>query len=149
MKRKLLPLIVFVMAISMNVQAGSADLFSYDKNAVTSELAELTELENYVWMNPASTLSVLVETGNDLVSGLKLYGPGSMGMTFDDPPLGIPSFLWGCAFGVVGIAIVYFVTDEDNDETKKAFYGCLAGTLVYGVLYAVWWSAWWGTAAWI
>ncbi len=149
MKRNILLLFVFVMAISMNLQAGVADLFSYDKDAVATELTELTELENYVWMNPASTLSVLVKAGDDLVSGLNLYGPGSMGMTFDDPPLGIPSFLWGCAFGVVGVAIVYFVTDEDTDETKKSFYGCLAGTLVYGVLYAVWWSALWGSAAWI
>ena len=131
-----------MLAISFNLSASNSDLFSYDRAAVESELAELTELENYVAENPATTLSLLETTENNLISGLDLASPNAMGLFFDDPPLGIPSFLWGCAFGVVGVAIVYFVTDEDKDETRKSFYGCVTSTVIYGVLYAVLWSSW-------
>ena len=147
MKRTLLLGIAFILTISSNLFAGSGELFSYNKEAVASEFAELTALENYVWNNPSSTLSVLVADQNNLVSGLDLYSPYSMGMSFGEPPLGIPSFLWGCAFGVVGVAIVYFVSEEDRDETKKAFYGCITSTVVYGVLYAVFWSSWFVAAS--
>lgn len=136
---------VFLMAFSSNLFAGSGDLFSYDKAAVEAELADLTQLESYVAENPATSLSLLETEKNQLLDGLNLYSPYAMGMNFDDPPLGIPSFLWGCAFGVVGVVLVYVITDEDKDETKKSFYGCIASTLVWGVLYAVWFStaAWW------
>ena len=141
MKQIYLFSMVLLMAFSTDLFAGAGDLFNYDKMAVEAELADLTELENYVDNNPTKTLSVLAQEGNQLLTGLNLSGPIGLSMMFDDPPLGIPSFLWGCAFGVVGVAIVYFVTDEDNDETKKAFYGCIASTVVFGVLYAVWWSS--------
>lgn len=136
---------VFLMAFSSNLFAGSGDLFSYDKAAVEAELADLTQLESYVAENPATSLSLLETEKNQLLDGLNLYSPYAMGMNFDDPPLGIPSFLWGCAFGIVGVVLVYVITDEDKDETKKSFYGCIASTLVWGVLYAVWFStaAWW------
>lgn len=141
MKQIYLFSMVLLMAFSTDLFAGAGDLFNYDKQAVEAELADLTELENYVDNNPTKTLSVLAQEGNQLLAGLNLSSPIGLSMMFDDPPLGIPSFLWGCAFGVVGVAIVYFVTDEDKDETKKAFYGCIASTVVYVVLYAVWWSS--------
>ncbi len=147
MKRCYLFLIAIFMVFSSNLFAGSGDLFSYNKEAVASELAELTKLENYVQNNPASTLSVLLDNENSLLTGLNLYSPNSMGLTYGEPPLGIPSFLWGCAFGVVGVAIVYFVAEEDKDETKKAFYGCITSTVVSGVLYAVFWSSYFTAAA--
>lgn len=145
MKRLYLLTMVLLMAFSSNLLAGNGDLFSYDKATVEAELADLTELENYVANNPSTTLSLLKTDNNQLLDGLNLYSPYAMGMNLDDPPLGIPSFLWGCVFSVAGVVIVYIVTDEDKDETKKALYGCIANAVVYGVLYAVWFSAasWW------
>lgn len=140
MKRLYILPLVFLFTFSSNLFAGNADLFSYDEDAVSSELADLTELENYVWTNPAATLSSLTEEGNSLLDGLKLFSPFAMGMELE-PPLGIPSFLWGCVFGVVGVALVYFIA-EDSDETKKAFFGCLVGAVVYGLVYAVLWAPW-------
>ncbi|MGC9341211.1 MAG: hypothetical protein ACP5E3_00775, partial [Bacteroidales bacterium] len=137
MKRLYLLSVVLLMAFGSNLFAGSGDLFSYDKVAVETELAELTEIENYVASNPETTLSLLKTDNNQLLTGLNLYSPYAMGMNLDDPPLGIPSFLWGCVFSVAGVVIVYLVTDEDKDETKKAFFGCIANAVVYGVTYAV------------
>ena len=47
----------------------------------------------------------------------------------------IASFLWGCAFGWVGLLIVYLVTDNDKEQTKKALWGCLANGVAI-VVYA-------------
>jgi cytochrome c biogenesis protein CcdA len=59
-----------------------------------------------------------------------------MGMATDsEPPLGIPSFLWGCILGVVGILLVYILTDGDKAETKKALWGMLVWIGVWVVLY--------------
>lgn len=147
MKKAFLLGVVFILAISSTLFAGNEELFSYNKEAITSEFAELTALENYVLNNPSSTLSVLVADQNNLVTGLDLYSSNSMGLSFGEPPLGIPSFLWGCAFGVVGVAIVYFITEEDKAETKKSFYGCITTTVVSGVLYAVLWSSYFAAVA--
>lgn len=140
MKRIYLLSFVLLLAFSSGAIAGSGDLFNYDKEAVAAEMADLTELESYVENNPTTTMSVLVQNDNQLLNGLNLTSPNAMGMSFDDAPLGIPSFLWGCVFGVVGVVVVYIVTDEDKDETKKSFYGCIASTLVYVILYAAVWS---------
>lgn len=147
MKKTLLLGIVIFIASSSNLLASNDELFSYNKETIASEFAELTALENYVQNNPSSTLSVLVADQNNLVTGLDLYTSSSMGLSFGEPPLGIPSFLWGCAFGVVGVAIVYFMTEEDRAETKKSFYGCITSTVIYGVVYAVVWSSYYAALA--
>jgi hypothetical protein len=53
-----------------------------------------------------------------------------------DPPLGIPSFVWGLCFSVTGIALVHFIA-EDRDETMKALWGCLVGGAVYTIFYII------------
>ncbi|MGL4629603.1 MAG: hypothetical protein ACRCVT_00250 [Leadbetterella sp.] len=49
-----------------------------------------------------------------------------------DLPLGIPAIVWGICCSVAGLAIVYFATDNDKEQVKKAAIGCLVGTLVWG-----------------
>jgi hypothetical protein len=53
------------------------------------------------------------------------------------PPMGIPSFLWGCAFGLTGMIIVYLLTDRNKMEVKKAFDGCVVSYIVVGFLCVV------------
>jgi hypothetical protein len=50
--------------------------------------------------------------------------------------LGIPSFIWGCVLGWIGILITYLVT-QDSEETKKALYGCLIGWVGGFLLYII------------
>jgi Na+/proline symporter len=73
-----------------------------------------------------------VDTG--IISLIKPAPCFNPAIPFAEPPLGIPSFWWGCIIGVWGIAVVYFVT-EDKEETKQALKGCIIGTLVWVVLY--------------
>lgn len=134
-----------VLAGFLQVQASDADLFSYDKTAVTTALADLSAIENYVAQHPAITIADLTKTGNMVVNGIDISAsPFSM---FGEPPLGIPSFLWGCIFWVPGLLVVYIATDQDKDESKKALWGCVAETVVYGVAYFVIWGAVFATAS--
>ncbi|MFW5804855.1 MAG: hypothetical protein ACOCWG_06455 [bacterium] len=139
MKKVLLVSFIFALVSGVNLFAGNSDVFSFDKNKVEAELAELTELESFVEANQSVTLTDLMASGHALVAGLNLNMADPSGLLFGlgEPPLGIPSFLWGCVFGVVGLAIVYFVTD-DKEETKKALWGCITASAVSLVVSIIW-----------
>jgi len=134
--KKIILSTMFAGFFSFGAIASNAEVFEMDENFVNTELAQLTELENFVVENEGITLSEIdasngllaeLNGSNDILHTLEMIGRG-------DPPLGIPSFLWGACFGFVGIGIVYFVTD-DRDETKKALIGCAIvqgiGLLIY------------------
>ncbi|MFN4122105.1 MAG: hypothetical protein ACK4GL_02235 [Flavobacteriales bacterium] len=139
---------LFAGLFAFNASAGVAEVFEMDENFVNSELAQLNELDEFIAVNEGITLSEMdasngllaeLNGSSDILRTLELIGRG-------DPPLGIPSFLWGACFGVAGIAIVYFVTD-DRDETKKALTGCaiVQGAII--LLYVVIWVIILGGAA--
>ena len=134
MKKALLTSVFALIVAVSGVLAGNADLFSYDRDQLINEFAELDMLENYVKINEGITLTSLVNENHPLIAGISFNNPFAPAIPFEEPPLGIPSFWWGCCIGVWGIAVVYFVT-EDKDETKEALKGCVIGTLVGVVLY--------------
>lgn len=146
--KKIILSTLFAGFFGFNAFASSAEVFEMDENFVNTELAQLTELENFVTENEGITLSEMdsnteiltdLNSSGDILRTLELIGRG-------DPPLGIPSFAWGACFGVAGIAVVYFVTD-DRDETKKALTGCaiVQGALI--LIYVVVWVLILGSAA--
>jgi hypothetical protein len=138
MKKILLSLLLVSFA-SMTF-ASDADLFKFDYNSVQSEFAELNKLAGMVAANTDLTYTELKLSNETLVNNLKLIPDmGVPGSAPGEPVLGIPSFLWGCVFGVVGLAVVYIGTDEDKDETKKALWGCVTGTGVVAIVYLVYW----------
>lgn len=120
-----------------------ASVFSFDEEVLLAELSELNELSLYVEANEGITFSDLEAEGNLLIANIEATAtPMGMAGSGGEPPLGIPSFLWGCVFGVVGLLVVYIMTDSDMDETKKALWGCVASTAVAAVAYMVLWGAW-------
>ena len=126
--------------------AGSAGLFTYDAKAVKSELATLNAVNQFVEQNDV-TYSEMLRGNMALASNLNYGNIGVYGIKYLEPPLGIPSWIWGASFGLVGgltgcfvygcigasigapimggagVLLVYVLT-EDKVETKKAFYGC-------------------------
>jgi hypothetical protein len=146
--KKIIMSTLFAGFLSFNASASAAEVFEMDENFVNTELAQLNELDEFVAANGGITLSEMdasngllaeLNGSSDILRTLELIGRG-------DPPLGIPSFLWGACFGVAGIAIVYFVTD-DRDETKKALTGCaiVQGAII--LIYVVVWVLILGSAA--
>lgn len=142
--------ITLLASQSFSAYAGNAasvvtfdeSVFSFDEELLFAELEELNELDAFVETNEGITYSELENEGSLLLTNIENTA-APMGMAEGgEPPLGIPSFLWGCVFGVVGLLIVYIMTDSDMDETKKALWGCVASTAVGVVLYMVLWGAW-------
>ena len=117
--------------------AADADLFEVNEQEISTEFAQLDELENYVNANEGVTFSSM-DASNPLLANVSA-GNSALGVvsSLAEAPLGIPSFLWGFCFNVAGVAIVYFVAD-DREETRKAFIGCA----VSGGLYILWWVFW-------
>lgn len=120
--------------------ASNADMFKLDYDAVQEEFTELNTLVDMVQANPDLTYSSLSMTNADMVEHMNLMPNAAIPLAGGNAVLGIPSFWWGCVFGLVGVGIVYFLTDQDSSEAKKALWGCVvsgvAGTVFYLVVYA-------------
>ncbi|MEL7342362.1 MAG: hypothetical protein AAGM67_17900 [Bacteroidota bacterium] len=102
-------------------------LFQLDEVDLYQSVDQLSQLEAYVKANPGVSLEQLQAEAHPLIADLQLSQDASISAT--EPPLGVPSFLWGFCLGIIGLAIVYFVT-EDREQTEKALIGCLIGGLI-------------------
>jgi len=139
--KKLIIIPLFLLVFAFNGKsAGYADMINVDENYIENVFADLNELENYVVTHQGVTLNELKAIGSSLVANVDVSGLGSLGscsMLGGEPPLGIPSFLWGCCLGWVGILLVYIITDNDKEEVKKSLYGCLVGTASSVIFYFI------------
>lgn len=120
-----------------NANANDANLFSYDKSSVNSQMSAINSVENFVNSNPGVTLDELQASNNDILNGVNLNANASSFSSLAEGPLGIPSFLWGCVLGAIGILLVYLIS-QDSEETKKALWGCLAGAGVWLLVWIIW-----------
>jgi hypothetical protein len=136
MIKKVLFSALFACACNLGFSADAA-LFEVNEQEISTEFAQLDELESYVNANDGVTFSAM-DASNPLLANVSA-GNSALGVvsSLAEAPLGIPSFLWGFCFNVAGVAIVYFVAD-DREETRKAFIGCA----VSGGLYILWWVFW-------
>ena len=111
------------------VKASDAELFSYNRNALEVAIAPIANVENFVAQNSSLSVTELVSTGNELFNGV-----GATASPFalnESLPLGCPAFLWGCVFSVPGLVVIYIMTNNDREQVKKAFNGCVANGIVY------------------
>lgn len=109
------------------------EALKYDEKAINAEFEKLNKLETYVNTNEGTTLADVQET--ELTKDLKLDTNVTSTVAAGDLPLNIPAFWWGCVLGLVGVLVVYIVTDQDKDQTKRALYGCL----VWVGVWLLWW----------
>ncbi len=133
--KRILFIFCMILGTSYFAKANDADLFNYDKGSVDLIMSNLTVADNYLNNHPDVSMSELLGIGNLAVNGIN-YSMGFLAFNAE-PPLGIPSFLWGCAFGWVGLLVVYLATDKDKEQTHKALVGCAVGTGIEIVLYVV------------
>ncbi|MCP9770302.1 hypothetical protein EGI22_20545 [Lacihabitans sp. LS3-19] len=98
------------------------------------EFSQINKIEAFVEANPQTTLADLKNKDSELIQGIDLMDntDAVVNSAVKDMPL-LSGFWWGCCLGVVGLALVYFITDKDRDQTRKALIGCLIATLVWGV----------------
>jgi hypothetical protein len=109
----------------------AATVVNFDENEVYAEFSEIESITTLLTETDASFDELALEvTALDMVSAVTSLPVLPSGDTA--PPLGIPSFLWGCVFGIFGLALVYFMTGQDSEQTRKALWGCVLGTLIWG-----------------
>lgn len=133
MKKNLILTLGAALIFSFNSFADKADMFTYNETEVSVNMEQLDELETYVNNHEGVTYEEVKAENAELVANVS-ETPMLIGRTQKKPPLGIPSFLWGCIFGVAGLAVVYFITDNKK-ETKKALWGCVTSTGVVLLVY--------------
>ncbi|MEL6133435.1 MAG: hypothetical protein AAFR59_08745 [Bacteroidota bacterium] len=105
------------------------------------QMFELDEAEAYA---AVSNLTTIEKLAKDRDANLQELGIDTEGLSTEvhlsalssitEGPVGIPSIIWGFCLGLVGLLVVYLVTDGDSQETKSALIGCVAGTLLWGGL---------------
>jgi len=141
MKKLLTFLFVMLVMSTMTFANDDASLFNIDKQAIEQEVAPLNNLESYVNANDGVTYDDIDNTS--ILDKEVVLGDVNLS---SEPPLGIPSFLWGFILGVIGILIVYLMT-EDGGETKKALWGCIAFAALWIILYFVVFASFLGAAS--
>ena len=123
MKTIITSLAAIMLLFSSVSFASDGDDFSFNESEFYSSFETLDEIDQIVENNPLISVEDLKN-----VDGLSMEGLEALDfMNAFEPPLGIPSFLWGCVLSWVGILVTYLVTDGDKQETKQAFIGCLVG----------------------
>ena len=151
MKKIFILVLFFVFTNKISAITINAELFEYDEEKVEAAFADLDELENLLETNPEWTIADVAFRLPQYNYMLENVNPAPLGFTNISAPGNIPSFWWAFSFSIVGsyfiysavagpiaVAIVYFNTDKDKAETKKAIYGCLTGTVLgLGIRYLV------------
>ena len=132
MKTKISFLLFLISLIISPSFAANTDL-EYKSIAVQNEFANVNKLEQYLAEHPNMTYDQVKKIKPELLEGIDLISNTNTNLapTKDMPLVG--GFWWGCCLGVVGLAIVYFVTDHDHDQVRKAFWGCLIATILWGI----------------
>lgn len=112
------------------------------KSVIDNELLDLDLIEKYV-VSQNLDFTQLKAVYPEKVNNSNLRSDAEEYNFFagkSDVPLGIPGFLWGFCFGVIGMLVVYLVMDEGDDrkkQVKNALYGCIVGSLLGYLLYAL------------
>jgi hypothetical protein len=107
----------------------------FDNTLNTNEFSELNKIESFVNKNPETTLGDLKAQDSELLKNVAIVeDTNSIASNVDrgGMPL-IGAFWWGCCLGIIGLALVYFMTDKDRDQMRPAFWGCIISTLLVGV----------------
>jgi hypothetical protein len=107
----------------------------FDESEIYDAFAGTSDLDQYLALNVGKTYSEVSQDNGELLAGVSSSTSLPLSASAGELALGIPSFLWGCVFGWVGLLIVYLVTDKDKEQTKKALWGCIVGTIVSVGLY--------------
>jgi hypothetical protein len=112
------------------------ELIKDSKNEILLELLELNKLDQYIGND--YDLLKLTQEQPEMVKNVGLSSEFEFDTAgSDNPPLGIPGFIWGFCLGLIGMLVVYLAMSEGPDRKKQvnqALYGCLTWTLLYLLL---------------
>lgn len=118
-------------------QSDLQSVTQFDDSEIYAAFADVSALDQYLSVNEGKTFADVSMENSSILNGVSATSSLPLSASNDgDRALGIPSFLWGCALGWVGMLIVYLIT-ESKEQTKKALWGCIISTVVSVVFYVV------------
>lgn len=136
MKNVLFLFLSFLLVSFTYAESPRAALFDFNEAQIDAQISDLNELESYVISNQGVTLNEVMNFAREGELNLSENMLDNFAAILAEHPVaGIPSFLWGCVLGPVGIAIVHFDA-EDKEQTRKAIWGCVALGGVYALIVA-------------
>lgn len=138
MKKILSLLTVLSLSLGVALATEPTQAFDFEDENLEAEFEQLNKIENFVQSNEGVTLNELKANNSSLVDGITLSGDAAASVSADELPLGIPAFWWGCVLTVLGVVLVYVLTDQDKEQTKKALFGCLVTAGAYLIFWVVW-----------
>jgi len=122
-----------LIGFSITANASTADIFQLDETKVSTELADLTEMETYVEANLGITQSDLEKEGQFLAANLNANTTDAFAnaYTLDDMDWG--SFAWGFCCWPVGLFVVAFNTEKTQDQKTSFWIGTVVGIVAGGI----------------
>ncbi len=136
MKKLISILSVFCLTLSFAFATEPQESFTFNEDEIAAEFDQLNKIEKYVQESDI-TLEELQAQNSDLVDGIELSADTSGALAAAEMPLGIPAFWWGCVLAVLGVILVYVLTDQDKEQTKKALIGCLVFAGAWVIYYVI------------
>lgn len=122
---------IISLGSALNLYSSDAYLFDLDYEQVKNEFYNLDQIVNIIENNPDYDYFSISGTYQKLVIDSNLKPESSIMTNQGNPFLGIPSFLWGCVTGPLGILIAYVGTENDENEAKKALWGCITQQVTF------------------
>jgi hypothetical protein len=121
--------LLFVLFLNMHFVFAIDNTF--DKPNVNSEFKKLDRIENVVATTGAD-YQTLVKSNSEVLNGVELNTSVNIAaVRGGDLPLNIPALVWGFCCCLLGVALVYFQTDNDKEQVKKAAIGCAVGGVLW------------------
>ncbi len=127
--------LLFITFFVSNIAFSAEPVFDLDQSEINQTFDKLNQLESFILDNPGLSIDEIKAQNEALLDNVSFETSSNLSMTGDMPL--VSSFWWGCILGIVGLLVVYLVTDHDKEQTKKAFIGCLIGTLIFGGVWAL------------
>ena len=124
MKRFILTLFLILPVLGF---ARNAELFRYNAHKLSLQLVAVNQLDRYVEAQHATNGNFNIDARLWNVYRAQSVLPDDK----EDKSWGNTSFIMGCLLGVIGVLIVYLVT-EDGNEVEKAVWGMVASYVITG-----------------
>lgn len=100
-------------------------------NELPVEFSELDKIE-YLVSQEGLDMESLKLQHPEVVSSVNWAVESNAVFTAKEMPVA-RGFWWGCCLGVIGLALVYIITDNNKQEVKSALIGCVVSALLFGI----------------
>lgn len=115
---------VLVVFATSSITAATADLFAYNEQVISAQMADLNELESYVKENEGITLHELNVSKAPIINKINMLSPLDYSKTlFSIENMDWTSFAWGLCCWPVGVFTVLLNDSKDTDAKISYFIG--------------------------